>query len=97
MYMSLVGVFHWMVELGRVDLTCEVSMMTSHSAIPRVDHIQQLLHIFAYPKNYHNSQMVFYPSYPEINTDDFPWRDWSQFYGEQVEELPKDYPKPLGK
>ena len=74
--MSLVGVLRWMVELGRIDLTCEVSMMASHPALPRVGHLQQLLHIFAYLKNYHNSRMVFDLSYPEINTDDFPQRDW---------------------
>ena len=26
-YQSLIGILHWMVELGRIDILCEVSMM----------------------------------------------------------------------
>lgn len=96
LYMSLIGVLRWMVELGRIDLTCEVSMMASHSAMPREGHLQQLLQIFGYLKNYHNSRLVFDPTYPDIDPDQFPKKDWSQFYGKQVEEIPEDCPKPLG-
>jgi hypothetical protein len=31
---SLVGVLRWIVELGRVDIDVEVSMMSSHLALP---------------------------------------------------------------
>ena len=34
-YQSLIGVLCWMVELGRVDICLEVSMMSSHLALPR--------------------------------------------------------------
>ena len=34
-YMSLIGILRWMVELGRVDICLEVSMMSSHMALPR--------------------------------------------------------------
>ncbi len=34
-YHSLVGVLCWIVELGRVDIDVEVSMMSSHLALPR--------------------------------------------------------------
>ena len=34
-YQSLIGVLRWMVELGRVDICTEVSMMSSHLALPR--------------------------------------------------------------
>ena len=33
-YQSLIGILCWMVELGRIDITCEVSMMSSHLALP---------------------------------------------------------------
>ena len=78
LYMSLIGVLRWMVELGRIDLTCEVSMLSSYSANPRTGHFDQLLRIFAYIKTHHNSRMVFDPTYPEIDMDEFPKRDWSQ-------------------
>ena len=34
-YMSLIGILRWIVELGRVDICLEVSMMSSHMALPR--------------------------------------------------------------
>ena len=97
LYMSLIGVLRWMVEIGRIDLTCEVSMMSSYSAAPREGHFAQLLRIFSYLKQHHHSRIVFDPSYPIIDTEKFPKRDWNQYYGERVEEFPSDCPRPLGK
>ena len=34
-YMSLIGILRWIVELGRVDICLECSMMSSHLALPR--------------------------------------------------------------
>ena len=36
-----------MVELGRVDICCEVSMMSTCLALPRVGHLQQLITILS--------------------------------------------------
>jgi len=44
----LIGVLRCMVGLGHVDICCEVSMMSSHLAMPRIGHLHQLSHIFAY-------------------------------------------------
>ncbi|KAL7478074.1 hypothetical protein ACHAWX_000108, partial [Stephanocyclus meneghinianus] len=33
-YHSLIGVLRWIVEIGRVDISIEVSMMSSHLALP---------------------------------------------------------------
>ena len=33
-YQSLIGNLRWIVELGRVDITCEVSMVASMMLIP---------------------------------------------------------------
>ena len=60
-YQSLIGILQWMVELGRIDITCEVSMMSSHMALPRVGHLDQLFHMFAYLKRNHNTELVFDP------------------------------------
>ena len=46
-YQSLIGILRWIVELGRVDVCLEVSMMSSHLALPREGHLEQVLHIFA--------------------------------------------------
>ena len=96
LYMSLIGVLRWIVELGRIDLTVEVSMLSSYSAAPREGHMQQLLRIFAFIKNHHNSRLVFDPTYPVIDEEQFPRKNWSQYYGDLKEELPHDCPRPLG-
>ena len=66
-YMSLIGILRWMVELGRVDICLEVSMMSSHMALPREGHLEQLFHIFLYLSKYHNTEMVLDPSDPVID------------------------------
>ena len=33
-YHSLIGLLRWIVELGRVDINVEVSMLSSHLALP---------------------------------------------------------------
>ena len=97
-YMSLIGVLRWMVELGRVDICVEVSLMSSHMALPRVGHLEELYHIFAYLKRHHNSEMVFDPSEPTIDHELFPRMDWSSsVYGDDLkEELPGNMPQPRG-
>ena len=76
-YQSLIGIVRWMVELGRVDICCEVSMLSSCLALPREGHLQQLLHMFSYLEKKHNMEMVFDPSVPHIDQSMFPWQDWS--------------------
>ena len=49
-YQSLIGILHWIIELGRVDICLEVSMMSSHLTLPRVGHLQHLLQTFDYLK-----------------------------------------------
>ena len=70
-YQSLVGVLQWMIELGRVDMITEVNTMAGFLAMPREGHLDNVFHMFAYLKIKHNSRMVFDPSYPEIDMNDF--------------------------
>ena len=74
-YQSLIGILRWIVELGRVDVCLEVSMMSSHLALPREGHLEQVLHIFAYLKKHHNTELVYDPSDPVVDENDFKRRD----------------------
>ena len=49
-YQSLLGILWWMVELGRIDICCEVSIMSSQLALPREGHLSLVFHISAYLK-----------------------------------------------
>ena len=97
-YMALIGVLRWMVELGRVDICVEVSLLSSHMALPREGHLLQLYQVFAYLKSHHNSEMVFDPSEPVIDRSLFVRQDWSAtVYGNNLkEELPANMPESRG-
>ena len=96
-YQHLIGVLHWIVELGRVDVIAEMSMLASYLCNPREGHMDTALHLYSWLKKNHNARLVMDPSYPEIDQDNFIRRDWDNFYGDVKEELPPDMPKPLGK
>ena len=93
----MIGVIRWIVELGSVDITCEVSEMASMMAILRIGNLDQLYHIFAHLKFKHNAEMVFYPTELYINESLFPKQDWAHtVYGDVKEEIPIDLPKSRG-
>ena len=74
-------------------------MMSSHLALPREGHLEQVLHIFAYLKKYHSTELVYDPSDPVVDGSDFKRRDWvsSEFgHVEGREEFPANMPEPRG-
>ena len=97
-YASLIGILRWIVELGRIDIAVEVSIMSSHMAMPREGHLKQLYHIFSYLKCHHNAELVFDPSDPNIDMNDFEEQDWSAtvYATASKEELPPNMPEPRG-
>ena len=96
-YQSFIGILRWMVKLGRIDICCEVSMMSSQLSLPREGHLDQVFHTFMYLKKHHNSDLVFEPSYPDVNIDTFPKHDRTKLYGDVKEAMPPDMSEPLGK
>jgi hypothetical protein len=95
-YSQLIGVLRWAVELGRIDIYYEVSVLSQHLALPRVGHLEAVYHIFAYLMKHDKSRIIFDPSDPIIDDQHFPEVDWTEFYGDVVEELPPKMPEPLG-
>jgi hypothetical protein len=98
-YQSAIGILRWMVELGRVDICLEVSLLSSHLALPRRGHLDQVYHIFSYLKSHHNAELVLDPSDPAVDEDLFEQRDWttSEFgHIQGIEEKPDNMPLPRG-
>ena len=74
-------------------------MMLSHLAMPRKGHLDQVLHIFTYLCKYHNTELVYDPSDPVVEQNDFEQRDWtsSEFGTVQgKEEIPSNMPELRG-
>jgi hypothetical protein len=96
-YQSLIGVLRWTVEIGRIDITTEVSMLAACMAMPRKGHLFAVFRVFAYLKNKHCARMVYDPTYPKIDHTKFKDKEeWSNFYGDVKEAIPKNAPKPRG-
>ena len=38
-YLELIGVLRWAIEIGRVDILLEVSLLSSHLDMPRIRHL----------------------------------------------------------
>jgi hypothetical protein len=97
-YQSLVGVLRWIIEIGRIDITTEVSMLASHMAMPRKGHLYAVFRLFAYLKAKHKSRLIFDPTYPRIHDVKFKAdQDWEPFYGKVSEAIPPNAPKPRGR
>jgi hypothetical protein len=96
-YQSQIGILRWCVELGRVDIITEVSILSSFMAMPRDGHLEAVFHIYAYLKCHHNSRMIFDPTYPYVDESKFKECDWKEFYGDVKEPIPPNAPEPRGK
>ena len=81
LYASLIGILRWLVERGHVDITCEVSMMSSHTVMPREGHLNHAFYILFYLKLYHNSRLMLDPIYPDIDMDSFRCINWTNIIG----------------
>lgn len=98
-YLQLIGILRWAVELGRIDICCEVAYMSQYSAMPRTGHLEALYSIFAYLKKHEMGRVVFDPKRIDTNEEQFapPDTSWKDFYGDVEEEMPPKMPRALGK
>ena len=97
-YQSVIGVLRWIIETGRLDITTEVSMLAAHMAAPREGHLKAALQVFAYLKKKHNARLIYDPTYPKIDVNEFKdGENWTTFYGDVQEAIPANAPKPRGK
>jgi hypothetical protein len=101
-YMQLIGILRWMCELGRLDICCETSMLSSYSAMPREGHFKAVMHVMGYLKAHYNSRLIFDPEKPDMSSCGFKEysnskSDWGAEYDGAEELIPVDAPKALGK
>ena len=96
-YQQSIGVLRWAVELGRIDICCEVSMLAAYCASPRQGHLEVALHVFSYLDCHDRSKLVLDDSLPPNTFTDVEKEDWSDTqYGDAVEEIPPNAPEPRG-
>ena len=101
-YLQLIGILRWAVELGRLDIYTEVSILSQHQCLPREGHLDAIYRIFAYLKrNKHESRIIFDPT--RMKTDEKLFCNsqtgsevWKDFYPDAEEALPPKMPRPRG-
>jgi hypothetical protein len=96
-YQELIGVLRWAVEIGRLDILLEVALLSSHLALPRMGHLEQVYHIFGYLKQASKRTLYLDPDHPNIGEDRFHEYDWEDFYKYAEEPLPPNMPTPRGR
>ena len=95
-YQELIRILRWAVELGRVDILMETSMMSAHSAMPRQGHLEQVHHIFGYLKEQPKWKLFFDPQHLELDERSFTTYNWYDFYRDAKEPVLGDMPAPRG-
>lgn len=95
-YQELIGVLRWAVELGRVDILLETSLMSTHLALPRSGHMDQVYRMFGYLKLHPKRKLAFDGLHPKISERMFKKHDWHDFYRDASEAIPSDMPEPRG-
>ena len=66
-YQELIGILRWYVEIGRLDILLEVSLMSAHLALARKVHLEQVIHIFGYIKSHSKFRIMFDLDEPNID------------------------------
>ena len=54
-FQNIIGILHWVCELGRIDILYEVSILSQYLPQPRVGDVEQGLNIFYYLKHHNKS------------------------------------------
>jgi hypothetical protein len=96
-FRSQIGILRWGVELGRIDIITEVSMLSTFLCMPREGHLDNVYHLFAYLSLHHNARVVFDPTYPDVDMRAFIKTYWKPMYGDVKEAIPPNAPATRGK
>ena len=64
---EMIGMLRWATELGRVYVLHEVSLLSQYQESPRQEHIEQVLHIFAFLDKHQKLTLYMDPSLPNLD------------------------------
>jgi hypothetical protein len=59
-------------------------------------HLEEVYYLFGYLKAHDRSTMVFDSEYIDWRDEDFPIQDWTAFYQNVEEDIPRNAPEPRG-
>ena len=71
--------------------------MSAHLELPRIGHLEQVIHMSGYLKMHPKRKIEFGAAHPIIDERRFNNYDWYDFYRGAKEAILFDCPEPLGK
>ena len=95
-FQEIVGSLRWAIEIGRVDILLETSLLSKHLALPREGHLEQALHVVGYLKSHKKLRLMFDSGYPVVKQNWFKTYDWHDFYRDASEAIPPNMPETRG-
>ena len=66
--------------MGRVDILLETLLISAHLALPRIGHLEKIIHMFGYIKMHLNRKIAFDAARPSIDERILKKYDWYDFY-----------------
>ena len=91
-YQELIGVLRWIVGLGRVDILLEILLMSAQIALPRIGHLEKVIHMFGYLKLHPKRKIAFDAAHPSIDECRLKKYYWYDFYRGAKEAIPLECP-----
>ena len=73
---DIIGVLRQAIEIGRVDLLLDVALFSTHLAMSRKGHLEQVYHTFGYLKQSFRRRLFFDPEHPDICGESFTGFNW---------------------
>ena len=84
------GMARWGTEISRVDIFFEILLLLQYQAIPREDHMEQLLHIWGFLKKNPKLTLYFDPPRPRLDCITFITKreEFKEQYRDAEEKMP---------
>ena len=103
-FQQILGMLRWLIELGRIDVLLETTLLASFLMSPRIGHLTQLANIVAYLKKHQRSSILMDPGKLDLvwkgNELDHPDRKreiMRTIYRDAEDDVPSNAPPPRGK
>ena len=99
LFQNVIGILRWVVELGRIDIAFEVSILSRYLVQPRTGHLLQALHIFKYLDIHSKNELAFDPAVHEVDDPSVTSRKinaMKDMYPDAQEDMPPNAPEPRG-
>jgi len=97
-FRSMIGSLNWMITLGRFDVNYATNSLSRFNMAPREGHFKACMRVLGYLKSFSKATIMLDNNFPNhLKYETTIEQDWTEFYPDAEEDIPKDMLKPKGK